>query len=47
MPLNEVKRAKNSIIIKTTFHQTASKQLKIFFDTIRPISSVHRNANHI
>jgi len=33
--------------VKTAFHHTASKQLKISFDTKRPISSAHKNVHRI
>ena len=31
---------------KTALHHTAPKQLKIFFETIRPISLAHKNGHH-
>jgi len=35
------------VCVKTAIHHIASKQLKISFDTTRPISSAHRNGQHI
>jgi len=50
IPLNAAqwrKASYKSNYVKTSFHHTASKQLKIFFDPTRPISSAHRNEHHI